>query len=151
VGRQHIVFDYTAEELEFVLKPMAAEGKEPVGSMGEDPALAVFSAHARLSYAYFKQKFAQVTNPPIDPLREELVMSLDTYLGRRRSLFEETEGHARLLHLNSPLMTDEKREQLRRIGEPAFHAITVSVLVDPTLGIQGMDTALDRICRAAEQ
>ncbi len=100
------VFNYTQEEMQFILKPMAGEGKEPVGSMGDDTALAVLSTTPRLLSAYFKQKFAQVTNPPIDPIREELVMSLDTYLGRRRSLLEETELHARLVHLTSPLMID---------------------------------------------
>ncbi len=106
VLRQQVAFAYSQEELAFIIRPMGNEGKEPVGSMGDDTALAVMSATPRLPYAYFKQKFAQVTNPPIDPIREELVMSLDTYLGRRRSLLEETEQHARLVHLTSPLMID---------------------------------------------
>ncbi|MGI8549588.1 MAG: glutamate synthase large subunit, partial [Dehalococcoidia bacterium] len=149
--RQQVTFGLTGEELQFVVRPMATEGHEPVGSMGDDTALAVLAGFPRLLSSYFKQKFAQVTNPPIDPIREELVMSLDTYLGRRRSLFEETESHARLLHLASPLMTDEEIEQLRRIGEPAFHAITVSVLVDPSGGAEGMELELERVCSAAEQ
>jgi glutamate synthase (NADPH/NADH) large chain/glutamate synthase (ferredoxin) len=149
VARQQGVFGYTAEELEFVLKPMAAEGKEPTGSMGDDTALAVFSARPRLSYAYFKQKFAQVTNPPIDPIREELVMSLDSYLGRRRSVLEDGEQHARLVHLASPLMIDEEMEALRRIAEPAFHAITIPALFEVSDGPQGLAAALDRLCEQA--
>ncbi len=146
---QQAVFGYTAEELEFVLKPMAAEGKEPVGSMGDDTALAVFAARPRLAYSYFKQKFAQVTNPPIDPIREELVMSLDSYLGRRRSFFDETEQHARLIHLASPLMIDEEIEALRRIAEPAFHAITLPTLFEVTDGAEAMEQALLTLCAQA--
>ncbi|HTE85214.1 MAG TPA: glutamate synthase central domain-containing protein, partial [Dehalococcoidia bacterium] len=149
--RQQIAFGFTGEELQLVIRPMGGEGHESTWSMGDDTALSVLASTSRSVASYFKQKFAQVTNPPIDPIREEMVMSLDTYLGRRKSLLEETEAHARLLHLNSPLMTDEEMEQLRRIGEPAFHAITVSVLVDPTLGAEGMDAGLERICKAAEQ
>src|SRR5258708_34082243 len=108
--------------------------------MGDDAALAVFPAHRRLPSAYFKQKFAQVTNPPIDPLREELVMSLDSYLGRRRSIFQETEQHARLVHLASPLMIDDELEALRRIAEPAFHALTLSALFDIAEGAAGLET-----------
>src|SRR5205085_8261952 len=148
-ARQQAVFGYTAEELEFVLKPMAAEGKEPVGSMGDDTALAVLASRPRLAYSYFKQKFAQVTNPPIDPLREELVMSLDSYLGRRRSLFAESEQHARLVHLASPLMIDEEMEALRRIAEPAFHAITIPALFEVASGPEGLEQALRSLCAQA--
>ncbi len=148
--RLEAAFGYTGEELQFILRPMAVDGKEPIGAMGDDTALAVFASRPRLLYAYFKQKFAQVTNPPIDPIREELVMSLDTYLGRRHSLLEEREGHARLVHLNSPLMADEELEALRRIAEPAFHAVTIPVLFRASDGPEGMRAAADRICRAAE-
>jgi len=149
--RQQIAFGCTSEEIQLVLRTMGGEGHEPTWSMGDDTALSVLSNTPRSISSYFKQKFAQVTNPPIDPIREEMVMSLDTYLGRRRSIFEETEGHARLLHLASPLMTDGEMQQLRRIGEPAFHAITIPVLVDPAEGPEGMETGLERICKTAEQ
>ncbi len=149
VLRQQSVFGYTSEELEFVLKPMAAEGKEPIGSMGDDTALAIFASRPRLTYAYFKQKFAQVTNPPIDPIREELVMSLDSFLGRRRSFLEETEQHARLVHLASPLMIDEEMEALRRIAEPAFHALTIPVLFDAADGPEAMESAIKAVCAQA--
>ncbi|MGH2587447.1 MAG: glutamate synthase-related protein, partial [Dehalococcoidia bacterium] len=159
LSRLQATFSYTQEELQFILKPMAGEGKEPVGSMGDDTALAVLASTPRLLYSYFKQKFAQVTNPPIDPIREELVMSLDTYLGWRRNLLGETEAHARLLHLKSPLMIDEEMEALRRIAEPAFHAVTIPCLIDvpsengtnAALSTQHseLEAALERICEAA--
>jgi len=149
--RLQAAFGYTREELEMVIKPMAAEGKEPVGSMGDDTPLAIFARRPRLLYAYFKQKFAQVTNPPIDPIREELVMSLDCYLGRRRSLLTETEQHARLVHLASPLMIDEEMEALRRIAEPAFHAITIPALFPVAGGPDALEPALRELCAQAER
>ncbi|HCU11992.1 MAG TPA: glutamate synthase subunit alpha, partial [Gemmatimonadetes bacterium] len=91
----------------------------------------------------------QVTNPPIDPIREELVMSLDSYLGRRRSFLEETEQHARLVHLASPLMIDEEIEALRKIAEPALHAITIPTLFDVGTGPEGMHRALQTLCQQA--
>ena len=97
-----LAFGYTAEEVKFIIRPMGAEGKDPVFSMGDDTPLAVLSRVPRLLYAFFKQRFAQVTNPPIDPLREELVMSLRTLIGPRRSMLEETPEHARLLELDEP-------------------------------------------------
>ena len=99
-----LAFGYTAEEVKFIIRPMGAEGKDPVFSMGDDTPMAVLSRVPRLLYAYFKQRFAQVTNPPIDPLREELVMSLRTLIGPRRSMLEETAEHARLLELESPVL-----------------------------------------------
>ena len=143
--RQQLAFAYSHEEIAFILRPMADEGKEPVGSMGDDTALAVLSSSPRLPYAYFKQKFAQVTNPPIDPIREELVMSLDTYLGRRRSLLEETEMHARLMHFTSPLLVDDEMEAIRRVGDLAFASITIQCSFSPSEGPEGMAAALDRI------
>ena len=92
-----MAFGYTSEELDVILKPMLRDGAEPFGSMGDDTALAVLSLQPRLLYTYFCQLFAQVTNPPIDPLREKLVMSLNTIMGWRRNLLGETPEHARLI------------------------------------------------------
>ena len=147
--RLQSAFGYSKEELEMIIKPMAAEGKEAIGAMGDDTALAIFSLRPRLLYSYFKQVFAEVTNPPIDPIREELVMSLDCYLGRRRSLLTESEQHARLVHLASPLMIDEEMEALRRIAEPAFHAITLQTLFEVADGPAGLKAALDDLCARA--
>ena len=115
--RQH-AFGYTEEELKMVIAPMASRGQEPVGSMGNDAALAVLSDRPQLLFAYFKQLFAQVTNPPIDPLREELVMSLMNFVGRERNLLAETPEHVRRLKLPHPILTPEDMMRLRRGREP---------------------------------
>ncbi|HWR97050.1 MAG TPA: glutamate synthase large subunit, partial [Candidatus Methanoperedens sp.] len=116
-ARQH-AHGYTEEECRMVLAPMAARGQEAVGSMGNDAALAVLSRRPVSLFAYFKQLFAQVTNPPIDPLREELVMSLMTFIGRQRNLLDETPEHVRQLKLRQPFLTPEDMEHLRRSGHP---------------------------------
>ena len=100
-------FGYTREELLMVLGPMAANGQEPVGSMGTDTPLAVLSDRPQLLFDYFKQLFAQVTNPPIDPLREGLVMSLMAFTGKQRNLLDETPEHCRQLKLSHPILTNE--------------------------------------------
>jgi hypothetical protein len=102
--KQH-AFGYTEEELKMILAPMASQGQEPVGSMGDDAALAILSNRPQLLFSYFKQLFAQVTNPPIDPLREELVMSLMSFIGRQKNLLDETPEHVRQLKLRQPFLT----------------------------------------------
>ena len=104
-SRQQL-FGYTHEDVELVLRPMLTENKEPVWSMGDDTPLAALSCQSRSLSDYFHQRFAQVTNPPIDPLREQIVMSLDCYLGPRQSLLTESALHAHLLHLQTPLLTE---------------------------------------------
>ena len=116
-ARQH-AFGYTEEECRMVLAPMAAHGQEPVGSMGNDTPLAVLSDRPVLLFSYFKQLFAQVTNPPIDPLREELVMSLMSFIGRQRNLLDETPEHCRQLKLRHPILTPEDMDRLRLAGHP---------------------------------
>ena len=98
-----------------LLTPMAANGQEPVGSMGNDAALAVLSDRPRLLYDYFKQLFAQVTNPPIDPLREGLVMSLMSYTGKKLNILDETPQHCRQLKLPHPVLTNEDMVRLRAV------------------------------------
>jgi len=149
--RQQLAFGFTKEELQYTIKPMAGDAKEPTWSMGDDAPLAVLDAHAKPVFNYLKQKFAQVTNPPIDPIREELVMSLDTYLGPRRNLFAETPEHARLLHLNSPLMIDEEVDAVRVLANGAFSAATLSVLFAAADGPDAMLPAIDRLCREASE
>ena len=149
--QQQVVFGYTREELQYVIKPMASEGKEPLGSMGDDTALAVFEKRRRLLSYYFKQKFAQVTNPAIDPIREELVMSLDVYLGQRRSLLEETPEHARLLHLSSPLMVNEELDAVRALDTDHFSAAVLPCLFPAADGPEGLEPALRRLCQAASE
>ena len=113
--QRQVAFGYTSEELDMVLKPMVKDGQEALGSMGDDTPLAVLSLQPRLLYTYFKQLFAQVTNPPIDPIREKLVMSLATILGWRRNLFAESPEHAKLVHSESPVLFEHELEALRSI------------------------------------
>jgi glutamate synthase domain-containing protein 2/glutamate synthase domain-containing protein 1/glutamate synthase domain-containing protein 3 len=113
---RQLAHGYTEEECRMILSPMASRGQEPVGSMGNDAALAVLSTRPVLLFSYFRQLFAQVTNPPIDPLREEMVMSLRTFIGRQHNLLDETPEHARLLKLRQPFLSFEDMERLRRAG-----------------------------------
>lgn len=148
--QQQAAFGYTREELQYVIRPMAQDGKEPVWSMGDDTALAVLEEVPRLLPHYFKQKFAQVTNPPIDPIREELVMSLDVYLGPRLSLFEETPEHARLLHVASPLMIDEEIDALKTMDNGVFKGAVLPALFTPT-GPDALEPALRELCHQASE
>ncbi len=145
------IFGYTLEELSFIIKAMVQDGKEPVFSMGDDTPLAVLARKPRLFYSFFKQRFAQVTNPPIDPLREDLVMSLHTYLGARHSLFEETEEHAHLVHLSSPIITSEELNALRRLKDRAFKSATLQATFDATKGPDELGEATHALCEAAER
>jgi len=147
--RLQAAFGFTREELQYTMRPMADEAKEPTWSMGDDAPLAVFDRFPKPAYNYLKQKFAQVTNPPIDPIREELVMSLDTFVGPRRNLLEETPEHARVLHLASPLMIDEEIDAVRSLDNSHFAARTLQALWPVREGPDGMVRALDRLCAEA--
>ena len=140
---------YTHEEIEYVIKPMGLDGKEPVGSMGDDTPLSALQDDDRLLYTYFKQRFAQVTNPPIDSIREEIVMSLDTYLGRRASLLESRPEAARLVHLASPLMVDEELRALRETPVEDFKLSTLHARFAVADGPGALRKALDAICELA--
>ncbi len=140
---------YTHEELQFVLKPMAIDGKEATGSMGDDTPPSALQDDSRLLYTYFRQRFAQVTNPPIDSVREEIVMSLDTYLGRRHSLLEATPEAARLVHLTSPLLTDEEVVALRQSPLADISVTTLHARFLAADGEQGLRRGLEELCAAA--
>ncbi|HVB97463.1 MAG TPA: glutamate synthase large subunit, partial [Chloroflexota bacterium] len=146
---QQQAFGLNHEELKFVLEPMGVEGKEPVWSMGDDTPPAVLSKKGRSLPQYFRQRFAEVTNPPIDPLRESIVMSLDCYVGQRRSLLLETPEHARLLHLKSPLLSDGELDAVTDLGDPAFETVTIPALFDARKGAVGLDAALELLCADA--
>ena len=130
IAQRMRAFGYTREELKMILTPMAANGQEPVGSMGNDTPLAVLSDQSRLLFNYFKQLFAQVTNPAIDPLREGLVMSLMTFTGRKPNLLDETPRHCRQLKLPHPILSDEDLERLRSVRREDFRVVTVPALFD---------------------
>ncbi len=148
---QQITFGYDTEELKDLLKPMAISGGEPVGSMGDDTPIAVLSKRPRLLYDYFKQLFAQVTNPPIDSIREKVVMSLSTYLGRRKSWLEESELHAKLVKVESPFLLDYELEALRRIEDPAFPAETIYCHFNAQAGAEDLEAAVISICNQASK
>ncbi|MCO6449359.1 MAG: glutamate synthase large subunit [Caldilineales bacterium] len=157
------LFGFTAESIAAVLRPMAASGKEAVGSMGDDTPIAALSRLPRPLYHYFKQRFAEVTNPPIDPLREQMVMSLTTLLGRRRSILEETPEHARLMHLDSPILDRKALATLQRLRRPGyvpfdaghdglpFSVVELDMSFPAAEGIGGLDAALDRLCQTAAE
>mgnify|MGYP002779369745 CR=1 FL=1 len=142
---------YTTEELRMIIHPMGALGKEAEGSMGTDTPLAVLSERPTLLFNYFAQLFAQVTNPPIDPIREALVMSLANRLGPRANLFEETPEHARQLHLERPILTVSEFAKLRSLSAGPFKTATVSTLFDVRGGPAAMEQALDALCEAAAE
>ena len=122
------MFGYTREELKVLIRPMAVNGQEPVGSMGNDAALAVLSDRPRLLYDYFKQLFAQVTNPPIDPLREGLVMSLMSFTGKKLNILDESPAHCRQLKLPHPVLTNEDISRLRGITRDDFKVETIDAV-----------------------
>ncbi len=143
---------YTEEDIELLIKPLAEMKKEPVGSMGDDTPLAALSHRPRPIYHYFRQMFAQVTNPAIDPLRESLVMALNLYLGARHSVLVESPEHARMMRLESPFLFNSELEELKRLGEEKFKPVTVSTLFPVAQGSDGMTAAISRIkqeCLAA--
>jgi glutamate synthase (NADPH) large chain len=149
--KQQQAFGYTIEELKMILAPMAANGQEPVGSMGTDTPLAVLSDKSPLLFQYFKQLFAQVTNPPVDPIREEMVMSAETTIGTERNLFEETPLHCRQLRLKNPILNNEQLERIKRLARPGLRSITLSTLYRVDDGEQGLRDALDDLCRQASR
>ncbi|MBN2120194.1 MAG: glutamate synthase large subunit [Candidatus Omnitrophica bacterium] len=141
-------FDYSREDLKTIISPMAETGKEPTGSMGNDTPHAVLSKRPKLIYDYFKQLFAQVTNPAIDPIREELVMSLECFMGARRNLLDETAQHCHKVHLEQPILTNEELEKIHFIKE-GFKTKTVSLLFKAS-SLDDFSNNLDRICRESE-
>jgi glutamate synthase (NADPH/NADH) large chain/glutamate synthase (ferredoxin) len=142
-------FGYTLEDLRIVLAPMAANGEQPLGSMGNDTPLAVLSSRPQLLYNYFKQLFAQVTNPPIDPIREELVMSLAQYIGSNGSLLDEGPENCRQLRMECGILSNVELEKLRQMAPSDFKSRTIPILFDPSAGAVGLEMALNRLCREA--
>ncbi|HYM56185.1 MAG TPA: glutamate synthase central domain-containing protein, partial [Solirubrobacteraceae bacterium] len=144
-------FGYSQEDLRVLLAPMAIEAAEPIGSMGNDLSLAVLSDQAPPLFSYFKQLFAQVTNPPIDPIREEIVMSLAPSLGNERNLFDETPEHAHKLLLDQPILLNRELETLRHVDHEVYAAETIDVTWPIADGPGGMGEAIERICRQARE
>ena len=147
VTRQH-AFGYTNEDLKFILGPMAVKGIENTGSMGTDTPLACLSDRPQLLYNYFKQLFAQVTNPPLDANFESLVTSLFTYLGREPNLLDESPKHCRLLKLKQPVLTTAELAKIAELNGPDLRAVTVPMLFDVAEGEAGLGRSVDATCAA---
>ncbi len=143
-------FGYTLEDLRILMAPMAINGQEAVGSMGTDTPLAVLSNKPQPLFNYFKQLFAQVTNPPIDPIREDLVMSAVTTIGPERNLFEETPEHCHQLRLETPILTNAQLAQIRAIPRDGLRAVTLPIRYPVAAGGAGLRAALDELCARAE-
>ncbi|MEI9990179.1 MAG: glutamate synthase large subunit [Rhizomicrobium sp.] len=145
-------FGYTQEDIQFFLEPMAQSGDDPIGSMGTDTPLAVLSKKPKLLYNYFKQNFAQVTNPPIDPIREELVMSLVSMIGPRPNLYGRQAGTHKRLEVHQPVLTNADLEKVRSIKtllDGAFRTATIDTTWDVAEGAAGLERAVERICNEA--
>ena len=152
VKRQR-AFGYTYEDLKLIIQPMASAGEEPIGSMGTDTPLAVLSERPQLLYNYFKQLFAQVTNPPVDGIREQLVMSAETCIGPEANILDSSAECARQIRLPSPILTNEELEKLRLLGDsdsawgkPGFRALTVPMVYPVVAGGKGLADAIDHLC-----
>ncbi len=143
-------FGYNFEDLRINIGPMAQNGIQPVGSMGTDTPLAVLSDKPQLLYNYFKQLFAQVTNPPIDPIREELITSTTLTLGSEGNLVDPKPESCRQLRLSMPVLKNSEMEKLRQIDRPGVKSVTLPILFKPSDGKAGMERALDDLCRAAD-
>ena len=147
-------FAYTQEDIKLLMAPMATTGQEAVGSMGTDTPLSVLSDKPKLLYTYFKQNFAQVTNPPIDPIREESVMSLVSFIGPRPNLFDlEGLSTVKRLEVRQPILTNEDLEKIRAIGDietNQFKTKTLDITYPKEHGAEGMEAAIDALCHAAE-
>ena len=138
-------FGYTFEDLRFIVGPMANDGVQPLGSMGTDTPLAVLSEKPQLLYNYFKQLFAQVTNPPIDPIREEIITSTETMVGSRGGLLKPTPESCALIKLKHPILTNEELEKLRHVERKGFQATTLPIVFKAAEGAQGLERALDKL------
>jgi len=150
VFRYQQVFGYTREDIDTIIKPMAIDGKEPIGSMGTDVPLAILSDKPQHISCYFKQFFAQVTNPPIDPIRERLVMSLATFIGNNGNLLDEDKMHCHCVVLKHPILKNHQLEKLRSIDTGMFHAKTLQTYYNAD-GMPGsMERGIARLCRYAE-
>ena len=147
--RRQRAYGYTEEDLRILLAPMGAKGEEPIGSMGTDVPLACLSDRPQPLFNYFKQLFAQVTNPPIDPIREELVMSLISYIGTERNILEELPDNCHTLRLPHPILTNRDLEKLRRVSSGDLLATTLPALFRAEDGEKGMRHALDDLSNRA--
>ena len=145
------IFGYTLEDEKMVIVPMAENAQEPIGSMGNDAALAVLSTRSQFLYSYFRQLFAQVTNPPIDPYRENLVMSLMSFVGRQGNLLDETPAHCHQLKLLHPVLTNDDIERLKLSHLQDFRVAVAPMLFDAEDATDALEKAIQKLCKDVEQ
>lgn len=146
------VFGYTREDIERTITPMATNGSEPIASMGNDTPLAVLSERPQSLFSYFRQQFAQVTNPAIDPIREELVMSLTEYVGAvGMNILSPNESHCKMVRLPQPILTNRQLDILCNIRYKGFNTVKLPMTFESARGALGLKEALDNLCRMAEQ
>ncbi len=145
------MFGYTQEDLKMVLKPMVENGEEATGSMGADNPVAVLSNRSQLLYNYFKQLFAQVTNPPVDAIREEVVMAENVYLGSESNLLVEKSDHVRRLRLPRPIVTTRELEKIAHVNMSHLKAVTMPILFKKADGTGGLEKAMDELCTRADK
>ncbi|MGD9216290.1 MAG: glutamate synthase large subunit, partial [Desulfobacteraceae bacterium] len=148
--RQHI-FGYTQEDLKILLSPMAQQGKEPLGSMGDDTPPAILSRRPRLLYDYFKQLFAQVTNPPLDGIRESLVTALNLYIGPEQNILDETPNHCRRIKLSSPILTASQLNELRANTIDGIKSCEIGMCFTARAGAMGLARGMSDLCLAASK
>lgn len=149
VLKRQLSFGYTSEDLKVILGPMALQGEEPIGSMGVDTPLAILSDQAQHLSSYFKQLFAQVTNPPIDPIRERMVMSLVSFVGGSQNLLEESAKHCHTVALKQPVLTNKDLAKLRYVDHASFQSKTVSTLFRADGTENALEKALEKVCNYA--
>lgn len=145
-------FNYSGEDIEKIIKEMAATGKEPIGSMGNDVPVAVLSKKPYRLFNYFKQLFAQVTNPPIDPIREELVMTLSGYLGSlQQNILDETPDHVKMVKFRNPVINNTYFQVVKNLRYKGFSAANLSLLFEADYGTEGLKSAVEQLCNDAER
>jgi glutamate synthase (ferredoxin) len=149
--QKQMAFGYSFEDLRLLLTPMARDGVEAVGAMGNDAPLAVLSNRPKLLYDYFQQLFAQVTNPPIDSIREEIITSAETTIGAERNLLKPEPESCHLIELKTPILSDAELAKLKHINEGDFKSVTLSTLFNPKSGVSGLESAIAEICAKADQ
>jgi len=141
------IFGYTSEEINNIILPMATQGKEVIGSMGNDTPLAVLSDQPQLLYNYFKQLFAQVTNPPLDGIREEIVTDFSLAIGGDRNIFDVSEEQCKKLKIQNPVISNADIDKLKNINHPDFKSVSISTLYDITKGLNGIESALKNLVK----
>lgn len=149
--QRQMAFGYSFEDLRLLLTPMARDGVEAVGAMGADTPLAILSNRSKLLYDYFQQLFAQVTNPPIDSIREEIITSAETTIGAERNLLKPEPESCHLIELKTPILSDAELAKLKHINEGGFKSVTLSTLFNPKDGVNGLESVIANICSQADQ